>query len=270
MVKKKVKKSKKKSKKIVRSSKDKLEEILTKKKTKIGKVERVATGVKNFDKLIQGGFEKNSINLIVGSSGSGKSIFGVEFLVEGLKKNEKCLYITFEEKKEVFYTNMKQFGFDLEKEEKKGNFVFLEYTPEKVKTMLEEGGGIIESIVLKEKISRIVIDSITSFELLFDDDLKKREAGLELFGMLRKWNTTSLLTYEEDPTKDGKASSKALEFESDSIIVLYFVRTGKERERFLEIIKMRGTEHSREIFPFKIGKTGVEISTKAYSGELNI
>lgn len=271
---------KKKIKRVVSNKKDssvnkklesKVSNLLIKKEKKIpDKIERVSSGIGNFDKLVQGGFEKNATNLVVGSSGSGKSIFAVHFLMQGLRKGEKCLYITFEEKKEVFFMNMKQFGFDLEQEEKKGKFVFLEYTPEKVKTMLEEGGGVIESIVLREGVSRIVIDSITSFELLFDDDLKKREAALELFGMLRKWNTTTLLTYEEDPTKDGKASSKALEFESDSIIVLYFVRTGKKRERFLEIIKMRGTEHSREIFPFDIKKKGIEVSTRAYSGKLDI
>ena len=69
--------------------------------------------------------------------------------MEGIKQGEPGLYITFEEKKEEFYKNMLDFGWDLEKEEKTGKFIFLEYSPEKVKTMLEEGGGSIENIVLK-------------------------------------------------------------------------------------------------------------------------
>ena len=103
--------------------------------------ERIATGIKNFDSLIEGGFEKNSTNLVVGSSGSGKTIFAVEFLIEGMKNGENCLYITFEERKDEFYANMLEFGWDLAKYEKEEKFFFLEYTPEKVKTMLEEGGG---------------------------------------------------------------------------------------------------------------------------------
>lgn len=221
---------------------------------------RVSTGIKNFDGVIEGGFEKNSTNLLVGGSGSGKTIFGAQFLIEGIKKGEKGLYITFEEKKEDFYTNMKDFGWDLEKLEKESKFIFLEYTPEKVKTMLEEGGGSIESIVLKEKISRIVIDSITSFELLFEEDIKKREAALELFNMLSKWNCTVLLTYEENPVWDKKVSSGTLEFEADSIILLYFVRTGKERKRYVEVLKMRGTKHSLEVYPFTIEKQGIVVS----------
>lgn len=232
-------------------------------------VKRITTGISNFDSLIEGGFEKNSTNLIVGSSGSGKTIFAMQFLIEGIKKGERCLYVTFEEKKDEFYENMLDFGWDLAKLENQGKFVFLEYTPEKVNTMLEEGGGNIESIVLKKKITRLVIDSITSFELLFEEELKKREAALELFDMLRRWDLTSLLTYESEPFKDKKTASHTLEFESDSIILLYFARTGKERERYLEVLKMRGTKHSRRIYPFSMRKSGIVIAKQPFSGKID-
>ncbi len=230
--------------------------------------DRIFSGIVNFDKLIEGGFERKTTNLVVGDSGSGKTIFAVQFLMGGLRNGEKCLYVTFEEKKEVFYSNMMDFGWDLEFFEKKGDFIFLEYTPEKVKTMLEEGGGTIESIVLRKKISRIVIDSITSFALLFGDDLKKREAALELFRLLRKWGCTSLLTYEEDPSGEKKATSKTLEFESDSIIALYFIRQKKERKRYIEILKMRSTKHSCEVYPVEMSKKGIVVGSKAYAGKL--
>jgi len=229
---------------------------------------RVSTGIPNFDRLIKGGYEKNSKNLIVGGSGSGKSIFAVQFLVEGMKNNEKCLYITFEEKKESFYSNMLDFGWDLKKYERAGLFTFLEYTPIKVKNMLEEGGGAIENIVLNKKINRIVFDSITSFELLFEGELSKREAAISLFNIINKWNCTSLLTLEEDPfyifmdTKDSKLTSRAIEFESDSITLLYFIRTKFHREHFLEVLKMRGTDHSTDMYKFEIGRKGISLSKK--------
>jgi len=182
------------------------------------------------------------------------------------KKGERCLYVTFEEKKLEFYSNMKKFGWDLEKYEKRGKFVFLEYTPEKVRTMLEEGGGIIESIVLTKKINRIVIDSITSFELLFEKELEKRESALDLFHLIRRWNVTSLLTYESSPLSGKKETPRILDFESDSIILLYFTRQQKERQRFLEILKMRGTKHSLDIHPFNIEKSGINISKKNVKG----
>ncbi len=224
-----------------------------------GKRARIPTGISNFDSLIEGGFEQNSTNTIVGSSGSGKSIFATQFLMEGMKKGERCLYVTFEEKKKQFYNNMLEFGWDLEEYEKKGLFIFLEYTPIKVKTMLEEGGGTIETLVLSKKITRIVIDSITSFALLFEDELSRREAALSLFNMIRKWSCTSLLTSEEDPLGDKRTSSKSLEFESDSIIVLYFIRKKEQRQRYLEILKMRGTKHSKKIYGFEITHSGITI-----------
>jgi len=75
------------------------------------KRDRAGTGISNFDKMVSGGFERESINLIAGGSGSGKSIFALQFLMEGVKKGEKVLYITFEEKKEEFYENMKKIGW---------------------------------------------------------------------------------------------------------------------------------------------------------------
>jgi len=229
---------------------------------------RVSTGIANLDILIQGGFEKNSTNLVVGESGSGKSILATQFLLEGIKKGERCLYITFEEKKKEFYSNMSKLGMNLKKLEEQNKFFFLEYTPEKVKTMLEEGGGAIENIILTKKITRVVIDSITSFELLFEKDLEKRSAALSLFSMLRKWDCTSLLTYQASPFKEKKLSSRTLEFESDSIILLYLTRTKTKRERFVEVLKMRGTKHSQSIFPLSIDNSGIVVGTEVYEGKL--
>jgi len=247
----------------------KKETILKEKvKTKVVKKseERIPTGIKNFDLLIEGGLENNSTNLLVGSSGSGKSIFAVQFLMEGIKKGEKCLFITFEENKKEFYSNMMEFGWDLAQLEKQNKFFFLEYTPQKVRTMLEEGGGAIENIVLTKKIERIVIDSITSFELLFDKEIQKRESALALFNMIRKWNCTSLLSYEGTPSHNKKTSSRILDFESDSIILLHFVRERKQRKRYVEVLKMRGTDHSLAIHPFSIEDSGVVVGKEVYEG----
>ncbi len=242
----------------------------TKTPSKNKSLQKVSTGIPKLDTLINKGFEKNSTNLIVGGTGSGKSIFGMQFLMEGLRKNESCIYITFEESKKTFYSNMKALGWDLEALEKNGKFFFLEYTPEKVKTMLEEGGGTIENLILKEKISRIVIDSITSFELLFKEELEKREAALSLFSMLRKWDCTTFLTYEGEPSRKAQLDSRILEFESDSIILLYFLRNKKQRNRYLEVLKMRGSNHSTSVYNFSIGKKGILLSSKPFIGNLRL
>jgi KaiC/GvpD/RAD55 family RecA-like ATPase len=131
--------------------------------------------------------------------------------------------------------------------------------------MLEEGGGEIESIILRKKIRRVVIDSITSFTLLFDDELQKRESSLKLFNMISDWNCTSLLTFEEDVTPDSPnlaASSKALQFESDSIVFIYYPLDKSRRKRLLEVLKMRGTDHSKQLHSFEITSTGIKINPR--------
>jgi len=223
---------------------------------------RISTNIPNFDKLIGGGFEKSSANIIVGGAGSGKTIFATQFLVGGMKNGEKCLYVTFEEKKEQFYKNMSKFGWDLEAYEKKDLFTFLEYSPVKVKTMLDEGGGTIETAILHKGITRVVIDSITSFALLFDKEIERREAALDLFNMIGGWNCTSLLTLEEDISETKELTSKAIEFESDSIILIYFPSEKGERNRYLEILKMRGVKHSKKVHSFEIGKNGISVSLR--------
>jgi circadian clock protein KaiC len=227
---------------------------------------RISTGIKNFDSLIEKGFEKNSTNLIVGGPGSGKTIFATQFIYDGLKKGEPCLFITFEEGKNSFFHNMKKIGVDLENYEKSGLFTFLNHTPAKVKTMLEEGGGTIESVVIKKEIKRMVIDSMTSFTLLFKDELKKREASLELFNILKKWNCTTILTFEA-PIGEDKRVYKTLEFESDSIILMQFIRKLIRRERFIEVLKMRGTNHSKNLYKFEIGKSGIVINNRPVTGK---
>jgi len=219
---------------------------------------KIFTGINGFDVMTNGGFESQSINLVAGGSGSGKTIFALQFLLEGLRRKERVLYITFEEKKEDFYNYMKDFSWDLQKAEQSGSFFFLEYSPEKVKQMLDEGGGTIENMVLKYGITRIVFDSLTSFSLMFDDELSKRQSILGLFDILRKWDCTTLLTVQHNPVDREDRGMNPSEFEADSITLLYNVKEGSRRSRFIEVLKMRGENHSKEIHQFII-KKGIEV-----------
>lgn len=222
-------------------------------------IKRVSTGIPNLDKLVSGGFKKNSVNLVAGGAGSGKSILAMQFIVDGIKKGESGVFITFEEKKEKVYEDMLEFGWDLAKYEKEGKFVFLEYTPEQVKQILTEGGGIVEAIIEKTKAQRIVIDSITSFSLLYEDELTKKEASLALFELIDKWNCTGILT-SQDESRNGHTITAAMEFEADSIIILYHVKKKGIRKRGLEVLKMRGTKIPEKTVSFDITNKGIKVN----------
>lgn len=219
---------------------------------------RVSSGVPGFDNLVQGGFKDKSINLVVGGPGSGKTIFTLMFLIDGFKKGEPGLYITFEEKKEKLYEDMLSFGWDMAEYERKGLFSYLEYTPEQVKRLLIEGGGTVDSIVTKMKATRLVIDSVSSFSLLYREELAKKEAALALFEIIDKWNCTALLTSQEIGM-DGIEVSAALQFEVDSITILYHEKKKGERIRALEVLKMRGTRIPNETYSLKISGCGLEV-----------
>lgn len=217
------------------------------------------TGNKELDALIGGGLVRNSINLIAGGPGTGKTIFSVQFLVEGiLRYHENGLYLTFEENKEKFYKDMLSLGWDLAKLEEQGKFVFLEYKPEQVKNLIERGGGIIEDIIREGNIKRIVIDSITSFALLYEDALEKKESALNLFEMIGRWGCTALLCSQDTSLNDDLVIA-ALEFEVDSIILLYNIKHRGRRKRAIEILKMRGKEIPNKTMRIKIYKGGVKI-----------
>jgi len=222
-------------------------------------IKRISSGISNLDPLIDGGFVKNSVNLVAGGAGCGKSIFAMQFIMEGLKKKEPGIYITFEEKKKREYEDMLEFGWELERYEKKGLFVFLEYTPEQVKKILTEGGGIVEAIIEKLKARRIVIDSITSFSLLYEDELTKKEAALALFELIEKWDCTGILT-SQDESKGGNTITAALEFEVDGIILMYHVKKKGVRQRAMEILKMRGTKIPEQTFELEITGKGIKIN----------
>lgn len=220
---------------------------------------RIPTGISNLDPLIEGGFKRNSVNLVAGGAGSGKTIFAMQFIMDGLKKGEPGIFITFEEKKKKFYEDMLEFGWDLQRYEEQNKFVFLEYTPEQVKKILTEGGGIVEAILEKIKARRIVIDSITSFSLLYEDELTKKEAALSLFELIDKWNCTGILT-SQDEARDGHTITAAMEFEVDGIIVLYHVKKKGIRRRAIEILKMRGTKIPEKTVALDITDKGIKIN----------
>jgi len=226
------------------------------------KLLRVSTGIPNLDGVIEGGYVKGSVNLISGGPGTCKTIFAMQFLMDGMKKGEAAIYITFEEKKNKMYEDMLKFGWDLAKYEKDGKFVFLEYNPEQVRKMLNEGGGIVEAIVEKIKAKRLVIDSITSFALLYEDTLTKKEACISLFDLICNWDCTAVLVSQGTYTHEDSILSAALEFEVDGILLVYHVKIQGKRIRAFEVLKMRGTEIPEHTMSFKVTETGVSIDPK--------
>jgi len=228
-------------------------------------IDRVPSGIPGLDKLIQGGFVRESTMLIRGGSGSGKTIFCLQYLYKGITEHdEPGVYLSFSESDELICRHGRTLDWDFRSLEEKGRFGVIRYQPHEIVKIIDEGGGTIRDTVEAMGARRLVIDSLSAYEMLFENKYKANESVLTLLEILRKWKTTALVTSETPITLSG-AGKERLGFLTDGIIHLYYLREGTHRTRALEVIKMRDTSHSDEIVQFKLGKDGIALTKRLES-----
>jgi len=236
--------------------------LLIVKELKVQPVEkdRTPTCIQGLDNLIQGGFESKSVVIVAGGPGTGKSLLGLQFLHCGItQEEENGMYITFEEQKEVVYRHAKKFGWDFEELERQKKFIFLEYPPHEVERFISEG-GVIEDMINEYHIKRIVIDSMTSFLMIYDNDYHRRQAFLKVMDTLRKWGCTTVLISEGSVNQNGEVKTPFdIEHLSDGLIVLHTIKREDVVEIALEVVKMRGTAHERRATLLRFTEHGLTI-----------
>lgn len=221
---------------------------------------RVPTGIQNMDMLIGGGLIAQSLSVLRGETGSGKTIFALQFLYMGAKKfNEPGIYLSFTQDKDSIYRQAKAFGWDLEKLESEGKFAFLRYDPNEVASIIEDGGGTIRDFIENMHARRLVIDSITSYLLLFENQYKENRAIIELFRLLKNWKCTSIIISEAKASLDSEGKMEWVAVFSDTVINFYHLRKDDLRIRALEVLKMRDSAHVEHIIPFKFSTSGIEV-----------
>ena len=226
------------------------------------KVERITSGISGLDQYIEGGFEKNSAILIAGGGGSGKTILGTQFLIHGIEKyNETGIYISFEESKKKFYMHMKRFGWDLERYENEGRFIFITYSPRDMADIVSTGSRSLEKSIKEVNAKRIVIDSLSAYTVLFEKESEQREMLVSLFAMIERWDCTTVVIAEEDQYPE-RHQSNVMGFMADAIILLYTIlKNNKDMIRGLQVFKMRGTDHEYRILPLAITEKGIILKT---------
>jgi len=214
--------------------------------------DRVATGVDGLDRVIEGGFRKNSLILIAGNSGTGKTVFSAQFLYRGaVDYGENGIYVSFAESRETFYKNMKPFGFDFERLEKENRFKFLSLltvkevaVPSILKMIMEE----IDKINAK----RLVIDSLSALIQAFTNPHDARIFIHMVLGRIVQQAGCTTLIIVEVPYGEEKIGLGIEEFVADGVL---FFRAGRLEERLyrdMSIRKMRGTEVKEDEVGFTI------------------
>ena len=227
----------------------------------MSKLERISTGVPGLDSLIEGGIPKGSTLMVVGRSGSGKTILCSHFLYDGLTaKEEKGLYISFSESKAQFYANIKTLGMDFDKFERQTKFAFLDFaslTKDGIQDALEEILATIRTINPK----RVILDSFSAISLAFEHQTEARTTIHVLLGkILRSEGITSIIVMEI-PYGEENMGSGIEESVVDGIIRLDH-REDNVLPIILRVFKMRGTSINREPHVCTISKNGMILYPK--------
>jgi len=228
---------------------------------------RLSSGIKGVDALCDGGndgFPQGHVIMVAGNTGSGKTTFGLHFLIDGLKKGERAIYIALEESSSQIKKTALEHGWDLEKYEKSGKLIFI--NPDLIDLNTDKLLYRILDAVNKINAKRVILDSISSLESATMNKIKVREFLIQFSGFMKTKGTTSMLTYlseeafgAESGQLIGSGSSSELRLSSivDGIILLRYVERGQSVAKLLNILKMRGASHNKKIWQFEIGKNGV-------------
>jgi KaiC/GvpD/RAD55 family RecA-like ATPase len=216
-------------------------------------IKRVKTGIPGLDKLIEGGFVERSVNLITGETGTCKTIFGCQFIYEGLKNKEPGVYITMEESPDDIKNDVKQFGWDFEKYEKNGLLRIIYHDPVQVNN--------IDSVIIGEinslKAKRLVIDSTSLIGLNIENPAQIRRRLFNIVNTIKRNQCTAVIISEIPEGKKGLSRFEVEEFVADGVIVLNYLGIGEVSSRSLIIRKMRRTKHGNDVYPLEITKKGL-------------
>lgn len=227
-------------------------------------MEHVKTGIKGLDEMLFGGFLPQTANLVEGAPGTGKTTIGMQFIYNGITQfDEPGLIITFEEFPQQYYHDAAAFGWDFEQLEKDGKLRVIMTSPEVTRLDVESVGGMIETAVTEMGARRLLVDSITHFERLTQDPVELRSLEYSFINALKREGLTSLLT-RESPTLLGEApeGDSDIAFVVDSYLLLRYVEIESTIRKALLVLKMRGSDHAKDIRQFEITDHGVEVRSK--------
>lgn len=227
-------------------------------------LKKVLTGIKGFDDLTLGGLPKARPTLLCGGPGSGKTLFGIEFIVNGAQLfNEPGVIVAFEEKGDELATNVASLGFDLARlqAEKKVKIDYVHIDKSEIEETGEYDlsglfirlGHAIDSI----KAKRVVLDTIENlFSGLSNEGILRSEIR-RLFQWLKDKGVTSVITGERGIVTLTRQGLE--EYVSDCVILLEHRVANQVSTRLLRVVKYRGTTHGTNEYPFLINKEGISV-----------
>src|SRR6267143_1060083 len=229
--------------------------------------ERCVTGIDAIDHILNGGIPRGNTVLISGSVGTGKTSICIEFLIRGALDGENSLYLSVTEPTEKLLENVIPFDFFDERLTKQGKLQFIDLpkTYEKLGIDKEDMdfdqtrllADTIVQVVEDQKIRRLVLDSVTSVCYRIKDQERIRDFLLRLGTELSAKGCTSLLVSEIRSSDEGYSQWGVEEAIADGVIVTGNIERRGDLLRTLQVVKMRGTTHSRAKYVLDLTTSGV-------------
>ena len=228
-------------------------------------MERLSTGVPGLDEMLQGGLPRNHIVVVMGSFGTGKTTLGLQYLVEGLRNNEPCIFISLEEDKDSILRNAASFGWDMSKALESKKLGLFKLEPSDAKTTITRIKSELPKFVKSFGAKRVVIDSVSLLNMMFSDENERRSNLFNLCQLLRSTGATTMLTAEVKDDNPRSSRDGLAEYTADGVILLQSDenREGGEVQLTIRILKMRRTGHSRRIKPYSITDKGIVVHAGA-------
>jgi circadian clock protein KaiC len=218
---------------------------------------RVTSGNPSIDKMCGGGFFRDSVTLVSGATGTGKTLLVTNFLAGGVAAGEKAILFGYEESKGQLFRNAEGWGTDFAKMEAAGNL--------KIVCLYPEAQGLpdhlltIQSLVDEFRPNRIAVDSLSALERIAPDT-GFREFLISLTSFIKKREIAGLCTATSKSLIGGESvSEQHISTLTDSIILLRYIQEQETMHRGLMVLKMRGSEHAKEIRKFTIDSAGMHL-----------
>ena len=230
-------------------------------------MERIPTGIQGLDDMLRGGLPPNQTIVVIGSFGTGKSIFGLQFIFEGLKNGESAVYISLDEDESELIETAKNSGWEIKQYIDNGKLALIKLDAADIKASITQIQSELPRLIESFKPQRVVIDPVTLLEMLFSDESERRVNLFSLCQMIKSSGSTVVLITETDKLSNYSSKFGLVEYLADGVIVLRYIRAERvedlrEAQLAIEIVKMRRIEHSREIRPYSITNNGLVVHSE--------
>ena len=226
--------------------------------------ERVRTGAAGLDEMLGGGLPRASATVVQGGTGTGKTLLGLQFLLEGARNGEPGIHFTLEETTNQLRRIAQGFGWDLRSFEEKGLFTFRYVSPVELSTdrFLHEARQEVQRLGAK----RVVLDSLTSMALGVPSERRFKELVYAITKHFRSAGVSFNMNMEiADLLGSGQLSGHGVSFAADNVIQLKYVEVDGHLERGISVLKARGVRHATDVRKLSIASGRIDIES-AFTG----